>query len=83
MASAIMTVWLMPSRTVPSALGISTLNRICAGEAPSASAASTTGGGTLRSARLVSRIVGGTAKTKVTSTPGTLPMPTTRTIGTR
>ena len=83
MDSDSMMVWLTPAKMVGVASGSSTFHRICRGEAPKARAASTTDGLTPRMPSEVSRISGGRAKTIVTITPDTLPMPISMTTGTR
>ena len=78
-----MMVWFNPARMVGVASGSSTLSKIWRGVAPKARAASTTLGFTLRMPSEVSRTNGGKAKTMVTITPETLPMPISITTGTR
>ena len=76
-------VWLTPAMMVGMASGSCTLNRSWRGLAPNERAASTRSSGTWRMPRLVRRISGGRAKMMVTTTPGTLPIPNSMTIGTR
>lgn len=73
----------MPAMMVGMASGNCTLVSNCQGDAPKAREASMRSGLTWRMPRLVRRMKGGRAKTMVTITPGTLPIPNSITTGTR
>ncbi|MNC71884.1 hypothetical protein D3C75_1228530 [compost metagenome] len=83
MESASIRVWLTPAMMVGMASGSCTLNSSWEGLAPNEWAASTRSAGTWRMPSMVSRIMGGRAKMTVTTTPGTLPMPNSMTMGMR
>ncbi|SVK47117.1 Uncharacterised protein [Acinetobacter baumannii] len=81
--SANISVWFTPAMMVGIANGSCTLNSSWRGLAPKDSAASIRSSGTCLMPRMVRRTIGGSAKIMVTTTPGTLPMPNSMTIGTR
>ena len=76
-------VWLSPAMIAGRASGICTSRRIRVSVAPNARAASTTSEGTWRIPRLVSRTMGGSAKTSVASTPGVRRTPNRKMMGSR
>ncbi len=80
---ASMMTWLIPAMIVGRASGSCTRVRVCLGEVPKASAASTSSLSTWRMPSSVMRTPGGIAKTMVAITPGVTPTPKNMTPGIR